>query len=80
MTWVTTTKRARLLALMAAGDWRAALSLAAKFADLGDHEEAIRAGHEAMQRPDFQRQIGRDPEAAVAAGIAALKARYGDGA
>lgn len=52
--------------------------MAAKFADLGEHEQAIRRGHEAMQRPEFQRQIGRDPEAQIAAGIAALKARYGN--
>lgn len=65
-----------LRALMAAGDWRSALSLASKFARLGKHEKEIRAGHEAMQRPEFQRQLGRDPDKAIAAGIAALKERY----
>jgi hypothetical protein len=74
------TKRAKLLAYMVAGDWRKALSLANSFHDLGAHAAAIRGGHEAMQRPDFQRQIGRDPDAAIAAGVAALQARYGDGA
>lgn len=74
------TKRAQLVALMALGNWRAALSMAAKFADLGAHEQQIRRGHEAMQRPDFQRQLGRDPQAQIDAGIEALKARYGDGA
>ena len=29
-----------------------------------------------MQRPAFQRQLGRDPDQLIAAGIAALKARY----
>lgn len=70
------TKRAQLVALMGLGNWRAALSMAAKFADLGAQEVAIRRGHEAMQRPDFQRQLGRNPEAQIAAGIEALKARY----
>jgi hypothetical protein len=73
-------KLARIKALVAAEDWRAALSLASSFPRLGAAESAVRAGHEAMQRPDFQRQIGRDPEAAIAAGIAALKGRYGNGA
>jgi hypothetical protein len=73
-------KLARIKALVAAEDWRAAFSLAASFPRLGAQADAIRRAHEAMQRPHFQRQIKRDPEAAIAAGIAALKARYGDGA
>jgi hypothetical protein len=76
---VRVTKLAKLHAAMAANDWRRALSIAAKFPELGAHEHAIRKGHEAMQRPGFQKQLGRDPDEQVAAGIAALKARYGDG-
>lgn len=71
------TKLTKLRTAMAAGDWRRALSIAAKFPRLGAHEQAIRAGHEAMQRPEFQRQLGRDPGTIVAAGIAALRERYG---
>lgn len=73
-----TPKIDKLRAFMAAGAWRAALSMAARFPRLGAHADAIRAGHEAMQRPDFQRQLKRDPDVVVAAGIAALKARYGN--
>lgn len=65
-----------LRAAMAAGDWHRALSIAAKFPRLGNHEFAIRCGNEAAQRPEFQRQLGKDPQAIINAGIAALKARY----
>ena len=62
---------------MAAGEWRAAISLASKFQDLGAHKARILRAQEALARPEFQRQIGRDPEALIADGIAALKERYG---
>jgi hypothetical protein len=65
-----------LRAPMAAGDWRRALSIAAKFPRLGEYDAAIRAAHEACQRPQFQRQIGRDPEALVMAGVRALWETY----
>lgn len=58
------------------GDWRAALLAAARFPDLGEHRGAILSAREALERPGFQRQLGRQPEALVEAGIAALKARY----
>lgn len=62
---------------MRADDWAKALSIASRFPRLGKQDSAIRAGHEAMQRPDFQRQIGKDPCALIRSGIAALKERYG---
>ena len=70
------TKRARLLALMEAEDWRAALRLAASFPELGCHKAAIVRAHEAGWRPGFSRALGRSPEADIAAGVAALRARY----
>ena len=73
---VRPTKLSRLCDFMAAGDWPAALRLAATFPRLGDHRDAITRGREACARPDFYRQIGKDPDALVAAGVAALKARY----
>lgn len=72
------TKLSRLLALMRAERWAEALAFAAKFPRLGEHEKAIRRGHEACVRPDFQRQLGRDPEALKREGEAALLARYAD--
>lgn len=61
-----------LRALMDAGDWRAAISLASKFPRLGAHKLAILRAQEAYARPDFQRQIGRDPVALIEAGRMAL--------
>jgi hypothetical protein len=62
---------------MVAGDWRAALKLAASWPSLGAHATAIRQGWEAYARPDFQRQLGRDVDSLIAAGREALQSRYG---
>lgn len=70
------TKLSILLDHMRGGDWVRALSLASKFHDLGEHKEAITRGHNAAVRPEFYRQIRRNPEADFAAGVEALKARY----
>jgi hypothetical protein len=65
-----------LRAYMAAEEWDAALRLAASWPRLGAHELAIRRGWEACARPDFQRQLKRDPAKLREAGIAALRERY----
>jgi hypothetical protein len=65
-----------LRAHMAAGEWRAALKLAASFGRLGAEKAAITRGWEACARPEFYRSIGKDPAALVAAGVAALRSRY----
>lgn len=70
------TKIARLRAAVAANDWTAALSIAAKFPRLGEHGPAITRAHNALLRPDFYRQLGQDPETLVELGKAALIARY----
>ena len=57
-----------------------ALRLAAKLPRLGAHRDAIRRGWEALQRPAFYEQLGRDPDALVLAGVEALRERYGAGA
>ena len=59
------------------GDYTAALRIAAKFPQLGGQKTAIERGWMAVTRPDFVREIGRDPAADVAAGAAALAERYG---
>ena len=66
----------QLRALMAAAKWREALRLAAKFHDLGAQKDRIVRAHEAAAWPDFYRQLGKDPDALIADGIAALKERY----
>ena len=65
-----------LRAFMAAGDYRAALALAASWGRLGAEKAAIQRGHEAYVRPAFQLQLKRDPAQLIAAGIAALHRRY----
>lgn len=72
-----TTQLERLRAYMAAGDWHRALRLAAGWARLGEHREVIQRGWAAMVNPQLYREMGQDPDALVAAGIAALRARYG---
>lgn len=67
-----------LRAHMAAGRWREALKLAASWQQLGDEAKAIRQGWEGYARPDFQRQLHRDPEALTREGQAALVRRYGE--
>jgi hypothetical protein len=66
----------QLKACAASGDWTGALRIAAKFPRLGADKARIERGWEAVARPDFMRQIGKDPDALMADGIAALKSRY----
>lgn len=58
------------------GRWADALAIAAKFPRLGEEKEAITRADAAIKRPDFYRQIRKDPEQIVLEGIAALRRRY----
>jgi hypothetical protein len=71
------TKISQVKVAAANGDWVRAIAIASKFHELGAHKAAIMGAREAYCRPTFQRQIGKDPEALIAAGIIALKDRYG---
>ena len=62
---------------MAAGDWIAALRIASRMSSLGAEKDAILRAWEAHQRPEFQRSLGKDPDAAIEAGKAALRRRFG---
>jgi len=66
----------QLREFMLANEWDAALSLAAKFADLGEFKADIVRGHEAITQPEFYTQIGQDPTRLRNLGIAALMMRY----
>ncbi len=70
------TKLSKLKAAYAAGDYREALRIAARFPQLGAEKEAICRAWQAIQSPAFYREIGRDPELLIAQGVAALKKRY----
>ena len=65
-----------VLDAMRAGEWPAAIRLAAKFPRLGAEARAIMQAHEALTRPAFQRQLGRCPAQLIEAGKAALIRRY----
>jgi len=70
------TKLSILREHMAAGRWREAIRLAARFPQLGDQRGAILDAQLAYTSPDFVRGIRKDPDALIAGGIAALRARY----
>jgi hypothetical protein len=65
-----------LKAAALSGDWRRALSIAAKFARLGAHKERITRAHNAFENGEFYKQIGKDPAALITDGIEALQERY----
>ena len=73
---VYVTSLERLVALLRAGDDRAALRMASRWPRLGQEGAAIRAGWDAAAHPGFYVQVGKDPEALVRAGVAALRRRY----
>jgi hypothetical protein len=70
------TKLSVLLAAIAAERWPEALRIAARFPDLGAHRAAILDAHQACVNPRWARSLGKDPAALIAAGKAALVARY----
>ncbi len=75
------TKLAVLRRYMAAGDSRGALKLAASWGKRGlgggPEADAILAGWEALVRPKWRLDLGKDPVAEITAGIAAIKTKYG---
>jgi hypothetical protein len=66
----------KLREAMDSNDWKTALGIAARFPRLGTQREAIQLGWSALTNPGFYRQIGKDPDALVHAGVRALKERY----
>lgn len=62
---------------MAAGDWQSAIRIAARLPRLDVHRAAILDAHMAYTNPRFALQIGKDICALIAAGRAALIARFG---
>lgn len=69
-------KLGKLRAAYAVGDLYLALSIAAKFPDLGPDRNAILTAWGALQNPRLYQQLGKPIDALVAAGKAALAARY----
>lgn len=71
------TKLQTLKNAAAAGDWKTAFSIAARFPRLGAHRNAILDAHSAYTNPRFLAQVGRDVDACIEAGKLALIAAYG---
>ncbi len=53
-----------------------AIKFAAKFPRLGAGRNAILSAKDAIQNPDFYRQLKKDPEAVIQAGWQALLLQY----
>lgn len=67
--------------LVAAGEYRKALSIAKDFR-LGisrDEQNAMRLAYECMVWPDFYRQVGRDVGHEISTGVTVLVRLYGAG-
>ena len=63
-------------AAVAAEDWHTALRLAKELSTIGEDESVVSRAWEALVRPDFLRQVRKDPDAALAEGVAALRRRF----
>ena len=59
-----------------AGDEREALRLAARIKTRKATFAAIRRAHECYVRPDFYRQLGRDPDTEKRRGVEALRREF----
>lgn len=70
-------KLAQVRAAMRVGDWRRALSIAAKFEELGPQRTAIIRAHEAYEHPRFYEQLGTDLASLKSEGKRALIDCYG---
>jgi hypothetical protein len=66
----------KLIALMKAGEWHAAIKFAAKFPRLENERDAILSASSALLSPSLYRGMGKDVDAIVAHGIDALQRRY----
>ena len=73
------TKTSIIRAHMKAGEWRRAISVAARLPRLDRHRVPILDAQGAYTNERFYQQIGKDPEKLIAAGRVALIERFGFG-
>lgn len=71
------TKLSQVAAHYAAGRYKEALAIAARFPQLGQERDAILEAHGAYANPRFCAQLGKDPVALQNLGILALAQKYG---
>lgn len=72
------TKLSKLVELIKAEEWNAAIRFAAKFHDLGNEKAHITRAKDAILNPSFYEQIGRNVPELIQEGRAALVRRYGE--
>ena len=70
------TKISLLRAAATAGDWQAAIRIAARFPRLGAIRGEVLDAHLAFTNPRFAQQIGKDPAALIEAGKQAVTRTY----
>jgi hypothetical protein len=70
------TKLSLLKDAASTGNWKKAVSIAAKFPVLGDERNEILDAQLAYTNPRFCVQIGKNPEDLIARGIEALRSKY----
>lgn len=70
------TKLSLVIAAWRAGDKAKALSIAAKFPQLGPQKERITRGHQARLRPEFYSELGMNPDELYADALKALIERF----
>ena len=71
------TKLQQIKNALAEGDEVGALRIAASFGRLGEYRDRIRRGWAAHTQPRNYAELGKDPAALVADGIAAIREKYG---
>lgn len=67
----------KVRAAVAEEDWKTALRIAKNLTGFGDDEAVIARAWEGLVRPEFLRQVNRDPEKAYEDGVAVLRRRFG---
>ena len=70
------TKTSQLLAMIANEQWVDAIKFAAKFPTLGKQSSDITRAKEAINNPDFYRQMNKDIDELIEIGITAIRERF----
>lgn len=70
------TKADQIRDALAGGDVERAISIASRFFDRSEKTRLYKQAQSATQNPAFYRQIGKDPEAIIAAALSDLRARF----
>ena len=71
-----TTKSDKIKAALISGDKVRAISIASKFFDRSEDTRLYQQAQAAIGNPGFYRQIGKDPDAIIAAAVESLNHRF----